>query len=155
MRFLVEYRDEDSEDVLFNNTKKIYYIKNEYSFSYYPSGDFFSIPVGCLNMIFNSDGILLAFDGFMPQKSWKRNDLVVPDFVERRVYSYSEYTLSRIEGSENWEAFFDDITGWFCFGDLNSDAYDHSLKCPSNSGIVINRGKLKSVWIKPVFKEGD
>jgi hypothetical protein len=145
-----------------NNTDKIYsgsliYCKEENSFDFVPSNNAdILLLVGYLHIGVDSETMTAQqVWGLQPYESWINKTLDIPNYIEGELMVEGDIVPGmtyRIEESENWTAQFDSGTGWVCIGESEKVKSTSFIKFADNTIAVINEGKLKALWLKPIIE---
>lgn len=145
-----------------NNNNKIHsgslmYYRDENSFDFIPSNntDIFLL-VGYLHIGIDSETMTAQqVWGLQPYEFWIKKTLDVPNFILGELMVEGDIVPGmtyRIEGCENWTTEFDSETGWVCIGESKKIINDLFIKFADDTIAVINNGKLKALWLKPIIK---
>ncbi|HLG64539.1 MAG TPA: hypothetical protein VKY19_21555 [Ktedonosporobacter sp.] len=140
---------------------QVVYRREEWSLDFLPNqvSDFDVIIVDMLNIAFLVMDTSIAYAcqicGYHPHTIWIKKELSLPTFFEGSLILHSdvvnEFDNVKLEGAERWKTYYDEALGWLCIGNERKDQEDRAVEFATGIIAVVNKQRLKSLWLKPIF----
>lgn len=134
---------------------KLLYRNNENSFDIEPTiNTDINILIGYLNIGIDSETFFVQqIWGYHPFGNWIKRKLEIPNSkkgIIKLITKIEPGTTKRLEGTFEWNTYFDEMTGWVCIGDKTFDNYDNAIEIITNCIIILNKnGIIKALWLNP------
>lgn len=136
-------------------TGELLYFKKEYNFDFQPMQVANStVLINNLNMSIDFNNCATQVWGYNSYLGWIETKLVLPNSKKGKLILVDELEdIERIEGSSDWSAHYDPISGWICIGNCKNYPDDKVVEFASATIAVINNiYELKALWLKPSFR---
>lgn len=139
---------------------QLIYDKKEYSLDFKPPQNTdCSIMIGYLYLGVDSESLLVRqIWGYNPYSSWVNKYLKTPYSFPGELVLGKEIeagTSRRLIEVGKWKTFYDSNTGWICIGNDSNLQDDINVEFATNTIVVLNRKKIKAIWLKPIFENRD
>ncbi|MED4954715.1 hypothetical protein NYE69_12275 [Paenibacillus sp. FSL R5-0527] len=132
------------------------YEKSEYSFDFSPAKPAdITVMISYLHLGIDSETMLAQqVWGYNPYTVWVQKELKVPSYSTGELYL--EETIQAgfsksLDETEQWLTSYDESSGWICIGDNNVSLDDITVEFANNTLATLNEGKIKAIWLKPLF----
>lgn len=135
---------------------QLVYTKREYSFDFKPAraADII-LMIGYLNLGIDSETMLAQqVWGYNPYTAWSEKKLSVPNSLVGELCLEKEFqagSSKKLVENEQWASSYDTTTGWICIGDDRLSQNDIAIEFATNTIISLIDGRIKAIWLKPVF----
>lgn len=151
IQFTIDYKE-------VNFKGQAQYIKEEFSFFYAPWNDVnFSILIGngynSLDVNLGNSHVMQV-TGLNPDYNWIKKDIAVPSArrgLLKVLFDNKHDSGTGIQYAADWQTYFNEKTGWVCIGNPDCKSSWESVEYADNTIAVMERGQIKSIWIKPAF----
>lgn len=135
----------------------IFYNNNEFIFDSSTGKGEFSIMIGkgyCELSVARFNSRIYSFEGINNQEEWIIKNLIFPDSIKGELYFISDtIDIINYDGTwytENWHTYYDKNNNYICMGDFNINCNDTAIEFCKNIVAVVERDKLKAIWIKNI-----
>lgn len=139
---------------------QIIYRSNDLAFDFLPHqiGNC-TVLIGTINMdfIIYHGGIKRASQiwGYHPNV-WIREELHLPQFIQGNLILadnvIEDADIIQLEGSLQWQTYYDTRTDWVCIGNNNHERHDEAVEFATDIVAVVSEKKLKSLWVRPLMQ---
>lgn len=101
---------------------------------------------------FNSK--IYSFEGINNKEEWISKKLIFPKSIKGELYFVNDtIDIINYDGIwyvEDWDTYYDKDNNYICIGDFNTECDDIAIEFCKNVVAVIEKDKLKSIWIKNI-----
>ena len=84
---------------------------------------------------------IVSFEAVFSQQEIKRVNLSIPEFTDAKI------TVDVIKNMDRMKIYYDDRSGWFCFG--NRNFYGKGYRFATDTIAVIHNNNLEAIFICP------
>ena len=131
------------------------YVTKDYTLDFEPiQATCYGVLIGDLTLCADENFQVRQVWGCNPMPGWHKQKLTQP--VAEKGGLYFEYPNTdwfprRIEDTEGWETYYDEASGWVCFGAYRIREDDDAVEFATNIIAILHAGSIKALWIRPIF----
>jgi hypothetical protein len=132
----MEFKIQETEKLI-NGIAK--YVKGDYSFDFEPiQASSYSILIGDLTLSFDWNLNARQVWGYNPLGKWITKSLF-PPIATKGLLILTDYDEidNRMLDSENWNTYYDSISGWVCIGAYSFESKDLAVEFATNTIVIL------------------